>query len=128
MLIICLLYAENLNENLVYYLSYAVTLAGLPGFLLPYLIGRNNQQSFALPINSKPAPSAICIFATCCDSPCKAISGYNHSPTWLARGTMLSAAGGSPPGYILRIHCWRGFFHAYSFYYCISFPPRTIFH
>ena len=28
LLIICLLYAENLNDNLVYYLSYTVTIAG----------------------------------------------------------------------------------------------------
>jgi len=33
LLIICLLYAENLNDNLVYYLSYTVTLAGLLQFI-----------------------------------------------------------------------------------------------
>ena len=33
LLIICLLYAEDLNENLVYYLSYAITLAGIIQFL-----------------------------------------------------------------------------------------------
>ena len=33
LLIICLLYAENLNDYLVYYLSYAVTLAGLLQFI-----------------------------------------------------------------------------------------------
>ena len=33
LLIICLLYAENLNGNLVYYLSYTVTLAGLLQFI-----------------------------------------------------------------------------------------------
>ena len=33
LLIICLLYAENLNDSLVYYLSYAVTLAGLLQFV-----------------------------------------------------------------------------------------------
>ena len=33
LLIICLLYAENVNDNLVYYLSYTVTIAGLLQFI-----------------------------------------------------------------------------------------------
>ena len=33
LLIICLLYAENLNDNLVYYLSYTVSIAGLIQFI-----------------------------------------------------------------------------------------------
>tara|TARA_Y100001970_G_scaffold242271_1_gene306512 strand:+ start:801 stop:2330 length:1530 start_codon:yes stop_codon:yes gene_type:complete len=32
-LIVCLLYAEKINDNLVYYLSYAVTIAGLLQFI-----------------------------------------------------------------------------------------------
>ncbi len=33
LLIVCLLYAEKLNDNLVYYLSYAITLAGIIQFI-----------------------------------------------------------------------------------------------
>tara|TARA_Y100000816_G_scaffold35709_1_gene22674 strand:- start:4524 stop:6053 length:1530 start_codon:yes stop_codon:yes gene_type:complete len=33
LLIVCLLYAENLNDDLVYYLSFAVTLAGIVQFI-----------------------------------------------------------------------------------------------
>ena len=36
-LIICLLYAQNLSDNLVYYLSYTVTLAGIVQFIFLYI-------------------------------------------------------------------------------------------
>ncbi len=37
LLIICLLYAENLNDNLVYFLSYTVTLAGILQFIFLFI-------------------------------------------------------------------------------------------
>ena len=40
LLIFCLLYAENLNDNLVFYLSYAVTLAGIIQFIFLFIFVR----------------------------------------------------------------------------------------
>ena len=56
MLIICLLYAENLNDNLVYYLSYAVTLAGLLQFIFLLIFVKKYfviNINFNLKINKK---------------------------------------------------------------------------
>ena len=45
-LIICLLYAQNLSDNLVYYLSYTVTLAGVVQFifLLIFVLARSSSN------------------------------------------------------------------------------------
>ena len=56
LLIICLLYAENLNDNLVYYLSYTVTLAGLLQFIFLLIFVRKYfliKINFNFKINEK---------------------------------------------------------------------------
>ncbi len=56
LLIICLLYAENLNDNLVYYLSYAITLAGLIQFIFLLIFVKKYfviNINFNLRINEK---------------------------------------------------------------------------
>ncbi len=56
LLIICLLYAENLNENLVYYLSYTVTFAGAIQFIFLLLFVKKYfviNINFNLAINKK---------------------------------------------------------------------------
>ena len=56
LLIICLLYAENLNDNLVYYLSYTVTLAGFLQFLFLLIFIRKLfviNINFNIKINKK---------------------------------------------------------------------------
>ena len=56
LLIICLLYAENLNDNLVFYLSYTVTFAGILQFIFLLLFVKKYfviNINFNLKINKK---------------------------------------------------------------------------
>ena len=56
LLIICLFYAENLNENLVFYLSYTVTFAGVLQFIFLLLFVKKYfviNINFNLKINAK---------------------------------------------------------------------------
>ncbi len=56
LLIICLLYAENLNDNLVYYLSYTVTIAGAIQFIFLFIFVKKYFQlkiNFNFRINKK---------------------------------------------------------------------------
>ncbi len=56
LLIICLLYAENLNDDLVYYMSYTVTIAGFLQFLFLLIFVRKYfiiNLNFSFKINEK---------------------------------------------------------------------------